>query len=111
MFDMINNASEAVLERFFLQLLDGFDREDLDEAVKSDVSLLDETVRHKPKALAVAEGAARRFRGQAHMVTPENVLQWLKAKRYELYFAFISDPKARAWLDRNIREFRAYLFE
>ena len=111
MFDFINGASEAVLERFFLQLLNPFDREDLDEAVRNDVSLLDETVKGNPKSLAIAEGAAKRFRGQAHMLTTENVLGWLKEKRYELYFAFISDPRARAWIDRQISEFREYLFE
>jgi len=110
MFDFINGASEAVLERFFLQLLDGFDREDMDEAVRNDVSLLDETAKHNPRALAVAERAAQRFGGQSHLLTTNNVLKWIKTKRYELYFGIVSDPKARKWLDRQISEFRAYLF-
>ena len=111
MFDLVNSASEAVLEKFFIQILDPFDREDLDEAVEADVSLLDETAKDNPGALTMAEGAAKRFRGQAHILTIENVLMWTKSKRYELYFAFVSDKKAYNWLDRQISEFRAYLFE
>ena len=110
MFDIIDEAGEAVFERLFLQLLDQFDREDLDDAVRRDVSLLDETVEGNPRALAVAEVAAKRFRGHAHLLTTDNVLSWLKKKRYELYFAFMSDPKARAWLMRQVDEFRLYLF-
>lgn len=110
MFDIINNVSEAFLERLFLRIMEPFDREDLDEAIRSDVSLLDEAVKGSPKDLAMAENAAQRFRGQAHLLTTENVLGWMKDKRYELYFGIISDPKARAWLNRNVHEFREYLF-
>ena len=99
------------MERFFLQLLEPFDRDDLDGAVESDVSLLDETLKGNPRALVVAERLAGRFRGQANLLTVENVLKWVKEKRYELYFAFISNPKARAWIERQVREFRMYLFE
>ena len=111
MFDIIDSASEAILERFFLQVMKPFDREDMDDAIKNNVSLLDETVKGNPKALAIAEGAAKRFRGQAHMLTTENVLGWLKDKRYELYFGIVSDPKAKRWMNRQISEFKAYLFE
>ena len=111
MFDFINDAGDAVFERFFLQLLDGFDREDLDDAIRNDVSLLDETAKYNPKALAVAEGAAKRFRSQIQLLTTMNVLGWLKEKRYELYFAFISDQKSRVWLERQISEFRTYLWD
>jgi len=110
MFDIIDKTAEKFMERVFLGVIEPFDREDLEQAVKDDVNLLDETMKYNPKSLAMAENMARRFNGQARLLTTENVLEWIKDKRYELYFFFVSDLKAKVWLDRQVSEFRTYLF-
>ena len=111
MFDFIDKTAEKFIERFFLGLIEPFDREDLEEAVKNNTSLLDETVKYNPGALALAENMAKRFNGCSQHLTTSNVLEWIKNKRYELYFGIISNPKAKSWLDSQIREFKTYLFE
>jgi len=110
MFDFLNGAGERVVERFFLKLIDPFDREDLEDAVRRDVSLLDETAAANPGLLSKAEALARRFRGQRGLLTVENIIEWMKDRRPELYFYLASDPAAHAWIDRQIREFRDFLF-
>jgi two-component SAPR family response regulator len=110
MFDIIDKAAEKFIEKFFLGLIDPFDREELEQAIKDDVNLLDETMKFNPGALALAENMAKRFNGQARLLTTENVLKWIKEKRYELYFAFVSDKKTYRWLDRQIKEFKEFLF-
>lgn len=110
MFDAINKVAEKFMERFFLNLLKPFDREDLDEAVKSNINLMDETMKYNPGALALGENMAKRFNGQSRLLTTDNVLKWIKDKRYELYFAFISDQKAKIWLDTQVNEFKDFLF-
>ncbi|MHA1852557.1 MAG: hypothetical protein ACTSUF_03510 [Candidatus Heimdallarchaeaceae archaeon] len=110
MFDVLNKTAEKFIEKFFLNLIEPFDREDLEIAVKNNISLLDETAKYNPGALALGENLAKRFNGCSHLLTTENVLKWIKDKRYELYFCFVSDKKAYDWLDRQVKEFKTYLF-
>jgi len=109
-FGIVDDMSEKAMEKMFLQLIDGLNREDLDMAVKENLSLLDQTALCNPRALSMAERLAKRFSGQEHLLTTENVLKWIKEKRYELYFGIISNPKARKWFESQIREFREFLF-
>jgi len=110
MFGFIDKAAERVVEKFFLDALKPFDVEDLKEAVKNNVSLLDEAAKYNSGSLSFAENMAKQFGGQSQLLTTDNVLEWIKEKRHELYFTFISDRKARNWLDRNIKEFKEFLF-
>ena len=107
---LFDRATEKFMEKFFLGLINPFSVEDLERAVKANDNLLDGVMACNPSALAWAERAAKQFNGQSKFLTTENVLQWIAGKRPELYFAFISDFKKRQWLDRQVKEFKQYLF-
>jgi len=107
---LIDRATEKFMEKFFLSLINPFSVEDLENAVKADDSLLDGAMAFNPSALAWAERAAKQFNGQSKHLTTENVLQWIMDKRSDLYFSIITDFRKRRWLDRQVKEFKEYLF-
>ena len=110
MFDFLNNASEKVLEKTFLKLLADFSSNDIETAAKDDMSLLLLTEQHNPKLLRTAAGISRGFRGQKHSLNMENVMEWLKDNREDLWISIISDNSKKAWLERQIDGFKAFLW-
>ena len=110
MFDFLNNASEKILEKTFLKLLEGFSSNDLETAAKNDMSLLLLTKQNNPKLLRTAVGIASRFRGQKHLLNMKNVMEWLKDNREGLWISTVSDNGNKAWLGKQIDEFRDFLW-
>ena len=107
---LIDRATEKFMEKFFLSMISPFSVEDLENAVKADDSLLDAAMAGNPSGLSWAERAAKQFNGQSKFLTTENVLQWIADKRSDLYFSIITDFRKRRWLDRQVKEFKEYLF-
>ena len=111
MFDFIDKTAEKVIETTFLGLIDGFTVNDMRDAVRRKISLLDETARWQSGKLLMAENMAKRFNGQSHHLTYENVVKWLSKKRSDLHSHIIFNYESQRWLKQQIEEFRAYLFE
>ena len=110
MFDFINDAGEVAVEKLFLQVIGGFTIADLRWATDSGASLLLLTQENNPKLLRMASGLARGFNCQGYHLNTTNVLKWLKDKRPEVYVSVNVNPRMRKWLDRNVEEFRRFLF-
>lgn len=111
MFDIFNKVGETLIEKMFLDMLKDFSTEDLGDAVKNNTSLLDETTKYRPWILRTGERLAKQFNSYKDFVTTENVLIWLKQKRFDFYFTIISDPKKKAWLDKQVEEVCKFLFD
>ena len=107
---LIDRATEKFMEKFFLSMISPFSVEDLENAVKTDESLLDGALAFNPGALAFAEKMAKQFNGQSTLLNTDNVMKWVQEKRSDLYFAFVSDFRKKRWLDRQVKEFKEYLF-
>ena len=110
MFDFIDRIGEATVEKIFMSLLEGFTAEDLRTAVEQNISLLDETAKHRPHTLALAEKIAGRFRGQGQHLNYENVMKWLSEKRPDFYLGIKFRPSSQEWMKQQIKEFRTFLF-
>ena len=111
MFDFINGIGEKAIEDMFMKILKDFSENDLQAAVKGDVSLLLLTEQNNPKLLRMASGLARKFRGQKQHFTFQNLMQWLEGRRPDLYSSVIIDVKKKAWIENQIDSFRQFLFE
>lgn len=111
MFDFLNGMGEAAVEKMFLNLIKDFSVEDLKEAVKTNLSLLEQTATFNPRMLAMAERLAKRFQSQKDTLTPDNVMGWLKEKRNDFYLAVLFNNNNKRWLDTQISGFRAYLWD
>jgi hypothetical protein len=109
-FDILDKAGEKTVERIFLSLLEEFKAEDIDTAVKEDISLLDNTANFRPKTLALAERLAKQFNGQQKHLTFDNVMLWLSEKREDFYFRIRFNMEAQKWLERQIKEIKEFLW-
>jgi hypothetical protein len=107
----IDNIAEKFIQNFFLNTIKPFGVLELKTAVSDNISLLDEAIKHNPGSISLAAKIAKQFSGQSNLLTTENVLKWISDKRNDLYFAFICNRNSYLWLDRNVREFREFLFK
>jgi len=110
MFSIFDKIGEKAVEKIFLGMLEEFTIKDLDAAVANNVNLLDETAKCRPSALALAERLAKQFQGQEKHLNTENVMKWIREKRFDFYMSIMKDRKRYIWLDRQVKEIRAFLF-
>ena len=110
MFDFMNKVSEAAIEKMFLQLLKDFTSQDLTWATNEDVSLLLLTEKNSPKLLKTASGMARGFKSQGHLLNSTNMMLWLEEKRKDLWLPVSISPRKRVWMQKQIEDFRQFLF-
>ncbi len=105
-----DKVGEHFIETFFISMIEGFTIKDLELAVRENISLLDQTQLCNPRSLAFAGKIAKKFSGCSVHLTLENVMDWTREKRNDLYWHFLKDPVAKAWLNRNVLEFKSFLF-
>jgi len=110
MFNFMEKVSEATIEKLFLDIIKDFSTANLTWATENDASLLLMTQQNSPKLLRTASGLAKGFKGCGHYLNSTNMLLWLKEKRPEIHTAIILNPKKKAWMQKQIEDFRRFLF-
>ena len=110
MFDLVNTASEKIIEKLFLDIINDFTSSDLSWAVNENASLLLLTEKNSPKLLKTASRLARGFRGQGHHLNSTNMMIWLEEKRKDLWLPIKISPRKRVWMQKQIEDFRRFLF-
>ena len=110
MFDWVNTASEKVIEKLFLDIIKDFTPQDLTWATNDNASLLLLTEKNSPKLLRTASGLAKGFQGQGHLLNSTNLMTWLEEKRKDLWLPVSISPRKRTWMQKQIEDFRRFLF-
>jgi len=101
---------EGVIEEIFLNLILQFSLEDLKQAVKNNVNLLNEAKLHEPNLLLFAKNVATFFGNYKDELNLNNILSWLKLRRRDFWEYLTKDEKAKMWLEIQISNFKSFLF-
>jgi len=107
---MLERTIQKFIERLFLKTIEPFDKEDLEEAVEENISLLEQASEHRPGLLQTGRELARAFQGCGKYLTPQNVLIYLEEKRPDFYQKIEDNPKIMRWFRRQVSDFKRFFF-
>jgi len=97
------------LDKIVLSLLKNYSTKDLKYAVNRNISLK-QLMYFVPGLLELSKITATLYQPQASYFNENNILDWLKIKRPDLYKILIKDSKAKAWFQKQVRELRGLFF-
>lgn len=98
------------LNELALSFLKGFSPEQLSLAIKENVSLKELMETYASFLAMISKAMAKANSSQVNYFTPENVLEWLKFERPDLYRIIQSDLTSRQWFNQQVNELKVFWF-
>lgn len=91
------------LEKAFLDILKEFKPEDLEYAVRKQISLARLVITKAPEFIPQARFIAITFSHKVYLMTAKNMLEWIYQNRYDLY-PILNTFDGKSWLEKNIKD-------
>ncbi len=90
-------------------LLGNIDGDTIDDAIRTNYSILHGWLHQNPESLREVVQITTRFPKALTTLTSETAISWLETNRPHIHERISGNPEAEEWLEANIQQLRAVL--